>query len=271
MGVAALGMASYAATFMYVEKNDGTVVKYGVEDVHQVYFGEDEVIPSDTTPVIPSDTLTSNHPYVDLGLPSGTLWATYNVGASKPEEYGDYFAWGETEPKEVYDWNTYKWGKIILKYNSEDGLTTLLPEDDAATANWGKEWRMPTTEEQRELVEECYWVWSNGYNGSDVRGHIVYKAKRFDDKGRVEYPGGNYQSEIEYNVSSDAHVFLPASGGRWDDELAYDGDSGGFWSSSLYEDYEYGAREFGFNEKEVGWDYGSDRRIGFPVRAVHAK
>lgn len=101
------------------------------------------------------------HAYVDLGLPSGTLWATTNVGAIAPEEYGNYFAWGETESKDTYNWSTYKWCNgtynSITKYctNSRLGVsdrkTILDPEDDAAHVNWGGYWRMPTKEEQDEL------------------------------------------------------------------------------------------------------------------------
>jgi hypothetical protein len=118
------------------------------------------------------DTIT--HEYVDLGL--SVLWATCNVGATTPEEYGDYFAWGETEPKEVYSWETYKWcnpvDTSITKYNSNDGMQTLLPEDDAATVNWGGEWRMPTKEELAELRLSCTWEWTtlNGINGNKITG-----------------------------------------------------------------------------------------------------
>ena len=98
--------------------------------------------------------------YVDLGLPSGVLWATYNVGAEYPEAYGNHFAWGETQPKDTYNWNNYQYcngsNNTLTKYcnNSSygfngftDNLTMLLPEDDAATANWGADWRMPTKNE----------------------------------------------------------------------------------------------------------------------------
>ena len=106
----------------------------------------------------------NGHEYVDLGLPSGTLWATCNVGASKPEEYGDYFAWGETKPKSDYSWETYKWckgsSKTMTKYctNSKygyngftDDLWELLPEDDAATVNWGSGWQTPSLAQLKEL------------------------------------------------------------------------------------------------------------------------
>ena len=101
----------------------------------------------------PNPTVTPE--YVDLGLPSGVKWATFNVGATQPEEYGDYFAWGETEPKELYDWSTY----------SE-------AEEDVATTNWGGEWRIPTQAEQDELRTECSWTWmtKNDVNGYKVVG-----------------------------------------------------------------------------------------------------
>ena len=134
---------------------------------------------------------SDNHEWVDLGLSSGTLWATCNVGASRPEEYGDYFAWGETEPKEYYDWSTYKWmneGQSnefeINKYVEADGNTNacwykddvfigdgkteLEPEDDAATINWSGNWQMPTKEQRDELFSECVWTWTTqeGISGS---------------------------------------------------------------------------------------------------------
>ena len=117
------------------------------------------------------------HEYVDLGL--SVMWATCNVGASAPEEYGDYFAWGEVEPKEEYSWDNYKWCEdkqwhtdgyystwSLTKYCSNstygkdgftDGLKTLLPEDDAAHVNWGGSWRIPTSKEMQELLEYCTW------------------------------------------------------------------------------------------------------------------
>lgn len=125
------------------------------------------------------------HEYVDLGL--SVKWATCNVGATKPEESGDLFAWGETEPKENYDWNTYElctsfngeWVEF-LKYNTEDEKVVLEPEDDAATVNWGGSWRIPTDEEWLELIEKCTWVWTikNGVEGYVVTSRIEgYKDK----------------------------------------------------------------------------------------------
>ena len=110
----------------------------------------------------------NGHDFVDLGLPSGTLWATCNIGANTPEGYGDYFAWGETGPKAVYDWTTYKYcnGDFdqLTKYCQEasygydgytDDLYELQPSDDAATVNWGEDWRMPSASEGEELLSQC--------------------------------------------------------------------------------------------------------------------
>ena len=228
-------------------------------------YAQYKAITKDTLPV---SGQIAGHDYVDLGLPSGTLWATYNVGATKPEQYGYYFAWGETEPKEVYADSTYKWfnadSKIYTKYNSEDGLTTLLPEDDAATANWGSEWRMPTDNEQWELYQNSYMVWTDGYNGTDVSGVIFYKAKEDSDKGT--YISRYDTPSADYSVSSDAHVFFPAAGYRWRsgvDNVGY----GYYWSSSLGEENGGNARYLEFYEEDAYWgiDSSSD---GFSVRAV---
>ncbi len=155
-----------------------------------------------------------NPTYVDLGLPSGTLWATYNVGATSPEEYGDYFAWGETEPKNEYTWDTYKFGSsntAFTKYNETDGLTTLEAVDDAATVNWGEDWRMPTSEEQIELRTACTWEWTDNYNETGVAGSIV--------------TGKNGNS-----------IFLPAAGYRWWTDFYNVGTNGSYYSSSLNKD-----------------------------------
>lgn len=133
---------------------------------------------------------TNEHECVDLGLPSGTLWATCNIGANSPEEYGDYFAWGETQPKSNYSWSTYKWcngtntslTKYCTKseYGKVDGRTELLPEDDAATANWGSEWHMPDFEQIVEVVDNTTTTWAKergvfGYRlTSNVNGNSIF-------------------------------------------------------------------------------------------------
>ena len=147
------------------------------------------------------------HEYVDLGLPSGTLWATCNVGASAPEEYGDYFAWGETAPKEVYNWETYKWcnGSIntLTKYCTDssygfegfvDNKTELDPEDDVAYVNWGPSWRMPTQEQLQELCDNCTWKKKtlNGVEGMLVAG---------PNSNTIFLPGAGFCSNVNYYLS----------------------------------------------------------------------
>ncbi len=192
------------------------------------------------------------HEYVDLGLPSGLLWATCNVGAEFPEDYGDYFAWGETTPKDICYWSNYQYcngySTTLTKYcnNSSygyngftDDLTTLLPEDDAATANWGSGWRMPTKAEFEELCNNTTVTWTrqNGVNG------------------RL------------FTASNGNSLFLPAAGHRYNSRLYDTASYGYYWSSSLYSDGPYNAWDFYFNSDYyfVGSDY---RYYGQSVRAV---
>lgn len=180
-----------------------------------------------------NDTPTETDEFVDLGLPSGTLWATRNVGADRPEDCGTYFAWGETAPKELYDWKSYRHGNCIdnwfsiSKYctNSDwgldgfvDSLTVLEPSDDAATVNWGNDWRMPTREEWEELYQNSSYIWTtqNGVDGRLLTG-----------------PNGN-------------SIFLPATGFRLDGELICLG-LGIYWSSTLHSHF-----------PERGWSYHFD-------------
>ena len=158
------------------------------------------------------------HEYVDLGLPSGTLWATYNVGAYSPEEYGDYFAWGETQTKDNYDWSTYQYcmgsENTLTKYCNDawygyngftDNLTTLQSSDDAATVSWGMDWRMPTEEEWQELYNNTTSIWmtQNGVNG------------------RL------------FTASNGNSIFLPAAGCH--DGISFNNtfSNGYYWSNSL--------------------------------------
>ena len=201
---------------------------------------------------------------VDLGLPSGTKWAAYNVGATKPEDYGSYFAWGETAHKSNYSWSTYKWGTAegkLTKYcnNSEKGkdgytdaanpeigkvLTELLPEDDAASVNWGGDWRMPTKEQIEELIAYTYNAWESGYNGTTVSG------RKFTNKN-----------------DASKFIFLPAAGDRYG-ASSYDvGSNGHYWSSSQEESGTTSAYDINFSVGHVSQDYNS-RVFGRPVRPV---
>lgn len=152
-----------------------------------------------------TDTL-NGHRWIDLGLPSGVKWATTNVGASSPEEGGDYFAWGETEPKSDYSTinsTTYKVSfKKLKKAGIVDSSGILKPEYDAATVNWGAPWRMPTDDEYRELITSCKWEFTsqNGENGYLVTGPnkktIFFPASAFQQNTTVENLGefGDYWS-----------------------------------------------------------------------------
>ena len=197
----------------------------------------------------------NGHEYVDLGLPSGTLWATCNVGATTPEGYGYYFAWGETKPKSTYNTDTYKYCNgghdQLTKYCNDyelgyhgftDNLTILLPEDDAATANWGGGWCMPTKEQWEELYNNTDHTWKawDGVNGR------LFKGK------------------------NGAVLFLPAAGIRWDDDLNYVGSSGYYWSSSLYTGSPDGAWYFSFSSDNFGMYYYYGRNHGQSVRAVRS-
>lgn len=197
-------------------------------------FGEPAIntIPEYGNLAIKVNHIENGHEYVDLGLPSGTLWATCNVGANKPWECGDYFAWGETTTKEDYDWSNYKHG--TYEYNGEyskltkykpNSKTTLDLRDDAAYANCGDKWCIPTREHMDELCNECYWVWTDNYNGSNVKGYIVYRAKSSSDKGKKIYKDRTPSSSY---TLSDTHIFLPTA--VYPNDI---GEGGGYWSSSL--------------------------------------
>ena len=198
--------------------------------------------------------IENGYQWVDLGLPSGIKWATCNVGAEKPEYYGNYYAWGEVLPKEDYSWATHKYANgasdKLTKYCNDaskgdngftDNKTTLEPEDDAARVNWGGSWRMPTDAEWGELREQCTWTWTtqNGING--------------------------YRVASKTNSNS---IFLPAAGYRYDTGLGNVGLSGYYWSSSLSEYGPNNAWSLYFYSASVrGYDYGC-RDYGQSVRPV---
>ncbi len=223
------GLAATAQMNITVQLQNGQTFVH--ENVSQIAFSQTSV--------------SSSHDYVDLGLPSGTLWATCNVGAGAPEEYGDFFAWGEVEPKinKGYSWATYKWmkegesrSKYITKYqfaddmtsgcwyNNDffigDGMTELEAADDAATVNWGDDWQTPSYDQIAELenADNTTSVWT-AVNG--VLGRMVYGTK---------------------TGYTDKCIFLPATGDYEDDSHNGEGNYGRYWSRSLshsYSDYSY--------------------------------
>ena len=180
--------------------NNGVVVNYNSSEVDYIDFSENS-----SSPVSYTSCPDGNHPHlIDLGLPSGTKWACCNVGAEKPVDYGGYFAWGETAEKSSYTSDNYLDGKGT-SYNI--GKDIAGTQYDAATANWGSPWVMPSKEQMDELVNNCTseWTTENGVKG-----------RRF-------------------TASNGASIFLPAAGDRWYDDLYYAGSYGDYWSSTLYE------------------------------------
>ncbi len=206
----------------------------------------------------------NGHEFVDLGLPSGTLWATCNVGANSPEEYGDYFAWGETEPKDVYNWDTYKWcnGSYdqLTKYcfNSDlglNGFVDFLPVleaiDDAAAANWGDAWCMPNQVQWYELLENTSQTWT-----------------RMDSVCGMLLTGPNGNS-----------IFFPAGGYRKDDEVKNVGSTSYYWGVGL-ERFELESNDEVFSPKAYNCCFNEEgsflydnliRRDGLSIRAVRSR
>ena len=207
------------------------------------------------TSIITTDTsgIDNGHAYVDLGLPSGTLWATTNVGAATPEQSGDYFAWGETQPKTIYNSSTYIFsdnsGKTFYKYNTDaskgviDNKTNLDSIDDAASVNWGSTWRTPTYVELSELNSNCIWVWTS-VNG--VKGQRVTSKKN-----------GN-------------SIFLPATGYMSGNKHSNYGMTGYYQSSSLRTHIADHAYYFYFRSSYVGTS-SIGRQYGLTVRPVLGK
>ena len=231
--------------------------------------------------VAPSTGVENGHEWIDLGLPSGLKWATMNIGATSPEGYGNYYAWGETEPQSnnTYKLTSYKWCNgtetsmtkycVSTSYGTVDNNTTLDSDDDAATVNWGGKWRMPTHAEQTELTTNCYWVWTSSYNDSGKAGYIIYKAKSSSDKGQVVTSGNTPSSS--YSLS-DSHIFLPAAGERDEGSLNGTGSYGHCWSSSLGENGRSNTAWFlGFGPSGRYNSHGVYRCLGHSVRAVCEK
>ncbi len=197
---------------------------------------------------IKSSNVLNGHTFVDLGLPSGIKWATCNVGATNPEQFGDYFAWGETGPKKDYEPKNYKFHlydkkakrkKFIFSkyYRDFDDHVILEPCDDTATANWGEGWRMPARDEMQELIDNCIGEWAtiNGVNGRLFTG---------PNGNSVFFPAGDYNYDNKYN------------------------SCGYYWSSVLNQDSPYSAYSLYVCSPYASVDAGNTRCNGFSVRAV---
>lgn len=225
----------------------------GLLMVGLVSCNKNEEIPDD------SDTdqngLTSGQ-WVDMGLPSGLRWASYNLGASKPEGYGDYYAWGDEIQHDVYDWNTYRWSTAnssgglneLTKYNTKalygtvDNKQVIESHDDAASVYWGDGARIPTKYEWDELLENstCQWTEINGVGGRKFTSRI----------------NGN-------------SIFFPAAGIRMDASRSSAGESGRYWSSTLKSNDPTDAYHLYFGQYGFSIDEDCSYRCwGVSVRAV---
>lgn len=224
------GSGEYVA---YVYQKNGAVDKLDVADIDAISFTE----PSDVQ--IEQPEITEGQ-IVDLGL--SVKWAGWNIGASQPQEYGDYYSWGEVNVKDEYTWGTY------IYCNGDENSCYNIGNDiagtryDAAAENWGKEWRLPTVYEIEELCNNCTWEWVR-FNG--VYGH------------KVTGPNGN-------------SIFLPAAGMRFDSTYSGRGQFGYYWSSTFICAYYSFAYYMSLNEGNLDSGYGN-RYYGYPIRPVYVE
>ena len=243
-----MGMGAFAAIINGLESNTTYHVRaYAINEAGTAYGLDREFLTI-------GGGNDCNHDFVDLGLPSGTLWATCNLGANSPEEYGNYFAWGEIEPKDIYTWSTYKYcngsSNTLTKYcyisdfgynGFTDELTELMPEDDAAIANWCNDWCMPTANQWQELIDNTTIVWTS-QNG--VTGRLFTAAN------------GN-------------SLFLPAAG-ICKESIINVGVYGNYWSTTfdvIDTDDPRDASVLHFSST-YSVVYGCNRDVGCSVRAV---
>lgn len=228
-----------------VVKKDSIILSHNADEINNIEWNE----------------ATNEHEYVDLGL--SVKWATCNVGAYSPEQFGDYYAWGETETKPIYNWDSYKFKEYITEdllimtkywdhsFVEADGKNTLEPEDDVAHVKWGGNWRMPTYTEMVELVRGCKWdvATRNGVNGIQVTGK----------NGKT--------------------IFFPCAGARYETYISGINNTCLYWTSKLYHEsdpsygddtylYSYDAYRIMFSSLDDRSWYRSFRYVGLPVRPV---
>ena len=246
------GIQTANAQTVQLRMSDGKSLTYGIEELDSILFL--------------TESYAGGYEYVDLDLPSGTLWATCNVGASNPEDYGDHFAWGETEAKSSYEWNGYRWmneGQSSYTqlntytfpdgqtegcwYNGNrfvgDSLAQLLPVHDAAAVRRGCMWQTPSVEQFQELINSAYttteWTQLNGVNGRKIT-----------------------------SLSNGKSIFLPAAGIYYGTYL--DESYGAYWSRELSSDYCTRASYLSFNSNGI-YLTSFSRSLGHSVRPVRTK
>ena len=206
----------------------------------------------------------NGHAFVEMA--PGLFFSTTNVGASIPEEYGDFFAWGETMPKEEYNWTNYKWTLGIQsypstladsdfeKYNIFDGFMHLEAEDDAATANWGQNWHTPAQSQWKWLSDEenCTWEWTTQ---NDTTGYLVTSKAPGCEGNQIFLPAGGYYSGYQNGENHNStYAYMRLSGCYWSADRGIAGSSFGFYLSTR-EDSHYGdsnqMRFYGQNVRPV--------------------
>ncbi len=249
--------AATAKRYMRTKTSDGKTYTYDLGEITNVDY-VDANLKLDTTGTaaqgVTVDGQIEGHTFVDLGLKSGLLWATYNVGATKPTEYGQYFSWGETSSKIFYTWPKYHWcdgsATEINKYckNSSygtvDSLGILFVEDDAIAANWGSVWRMPTIDEFKELNEGCEWEWTNDYKESGIAGYIA-------------------TSKTNHNT-----IFFPAAGVMNNLDIVAKNTYGRYWATNISSKRSDHALFFRLENGEHSTNTSTARCYGLSARAV---
>lgn len=276
LAVFVMALCANAQTNQYFWYNGNLMIGNPIAQIDSVTFGEGEPVDTlhimlprtiiktvhDTLYVTIHDTICPNETpdtthngfrYVDLGL--SVMWADANVGAENPEDYGNFFAWGEIAPKESYVWSNYKYGgsralsKYCLNsnYGTVDGLSTLLPEDDAASVNMGGKWRIPTKAEWQELIDNCTLTLDT------INGKRGYR----------------------YTASNGKSIFIPKAGNVWG-ETRQNYDAVHYWTANLREDYNQNAYLlmnyfYGEEIRDTPFINNHDRCIGFSVRGVFSK
>ncbi len=204
---------------------------------------------------------------IDLG--TGIKWASFNISATAPADYGKYYSWGEIKTKPFYTWESYRWSadgteSNITKYNSSDNLYRLTPDDDVASRELGGSWRMPTAEEFAKLVSACYWQWFENYRNTGVKGYVVFKAKDDGDAGKRN----SETISANYSVGNDAHIFLPAAGYASKDEFDDIGSNGNYWTSSLSPSTSNSAHYIYFDSDNIEAGECEKRYYGQSIRPV---
>ncbi|MDO4818942.1 MAG: hypothetical protein Q3994_01020 [Prevotella sp.] len=204
---------------------------------------------------------------IDLGV--GIKWASFNISATAPTDYGKYYSWGEIKIKPFYAWESYQWSadgteSNMTKYNSSDNKHRLTSDDDVASQELGGSWRMPTAEEFDKLISGCYWQWFENYRNSGVKGYVVFKAKNNEDRGKRN----SETISATYSLDNDTHIFLPAAGYASKDEFDDIGSNGNYWTSSLSPSASNSAHYIYFDSENIEAGECEKRYYGQSIRPV---